>query len=241
MLHTLEIIGFNIESCLIAQSSGADRIELCDGPAEGGTTPSYGFIKTARKQLKIQLYPIIRPRGGDFLYNDAEFEIMKADISLCKKLGCDGIVTGILHTDGTVDKARTEQLVELSYPLEVTFHRAFDRTADPFAAMEAIIETGCTRILTSGQKPGALEGAELIAALINEADDRIIIMPGSGLRSDNLSAIAAKTKAAEFHSSARIMAETNMQYRQDSLKENLQSVTVDENEIRKLKKILTEL
>ena len=241
MVHTLEIIGFNIESCLVAQSSGADRIELCDGPAEGGTTPSYGFIKAARKQLKIQLYPIIRPRGGDFLYSDAEFEIMKADTILCKKLGCDGIVTGVLHADGTVDIARTAQLVELAYPLEVTFHRAFDRTVDPFKAMEAIIETGCTRILTSGQKPGALEGAELIAALINKADDRIIIMPGSGLRSDNISAIAAETKAVEFHSSARIMAESNMQFRQDSLIEKLQSVTVDENEIRKLKKILTEL
>ena len=206
----LEVIGFNIESCIIAQSAGANRIELCDGPAEGGTTPSYGFIKAARKKLQIELYPIIRPRGGDFLYNPDEFEIMKNDIKLCKELNCDGIVIGILQADGTVDKERCTQLVELAYPLGVTFHRAFDRTVDPFKALEAIIEIGCVRILTSGQRPTAADGAELISQLIKQAAERIIIMPGSGIRSDNIVDIVTKTNATEFHTSARIMAESKM-------------------------------
>jgi len=241
MTHKLEIIGFNIESCIIAQAAGADRIELCSGPAEGGTSPSYGFIKAAREKLQIELYPIIRPRGGDFLYSAAEFDIMKADIKLCRQLGCDGIVIGMLNADGTVDKERCSRLAELAYPIGVTFHRAFDRAHDPFKAMEDIIETGCERILTSGQKPNASDAAELIAALIKKAGDRIIIMPGSGIRSDNIIDIAVKTTATEFHSSARIMAESNMEFSQRSLNEKLSHATVDENEIRKMKKLLTEL
>ena len=241
MEYILEIIGFNIESCIIAQASGADRIELCDGPAEGGTTPSYGFIKAAREKLQIELYPIIRPRGGDFLYSADEFEIMKNDIKLCKKFNCDGVVIGILNTDGTVDKDRCKQLVDLAYPLGVTFHRAFDRTAEPFKAMEDIIDIGFERILTSGQKSNAHDATDLISQLIEKAEDRIIIMPGSGIRSDNIIDIATKTKATEFHTSARIMVDSKMEFMQDSLKEKLQSVTVDENEIRKIKSILNEL
>ncbi len=241
MTYKLEIIGFNIESCIIAQSSGANRIELCDGPAEGGTTPSYGFIKAARKKLHIELYPIIRPRGGDFLYSEDEFQIMKNDIKLCKELGCDGIVIGILKADGTVDKERCNQLVDLAYPLGVTFHRAFDRTVDPLKALEDIIEIGCERILTSGQQPNAADGAALISQLIKQADERIIIMPGSGIRSDNIVSIATQTGATEFHSSARIAAESKMDFTQGSLNEKLQTVTVDELEIKKIKKLLTEL
>ena len=237
----LEVIGFNIESCIIAQTAGADRIELCDGPAEGGTTPSYGFIKAAREKLQIELYPIIRPRGGDFLYSTHEFEIMKNDIKLCKKFNCDGVVIGILNTDGTVDKDRCKQLVDLAYPLGVTFHRAFDRTAEPFKAMEDIIDIGFERILTSGQKSNAHDATDLISQLIEKAEDRIIIMPGSGIRSDNIIDIATKTKAVEFHTSARKLADSEMEFIRDSLKENLQSVIVDENEIRKIKSILNEL
>ena len=143
MNFKLEIIGFNIESSLLAQAAGAHRIELCDGPGEGGTTASYGFIKAARKALTIELYPIIRPRGGDFLYSDAEFDIMKTDVQLCKETGCDGVVIGMLNTDGSIDKKRCRQLVELAYPLGVTFHRAFDRCANPFEALEDIIGIGC--------------------------------------------------------------------------------------------------
>jgi len=240
MNHVLEIIGFNIESCIIAQASGAQRIELCDGPGEGGTTPSFGFIKSARQQLQIQLYPIIRPRGGDFLYNQAEFEIMKIDISLCKKLGCDGVVIGILKVDGTVDKNRCSQLVELAYPMGVTFHRAFDRTVDAFEAMEDIIETGCERILTSGQKPMALDGIDMISSLVKKASDRIIIMPGSAVRSDNIIEIAGKTKATEFHTSARKIVDSGMKFNQETMYETLQSVSVDADEIMKIHALLNE-
>ena len=241
MQYKLELIGFNIESCILAQAAGADRIELCDGPAEGGTTPSYGFIKAAREKLQIELYPIIRPRAGDFLYSADEFEIMKNDIKLCKKFNCDGVVIGILNADGTVDKDRCKQLVDLAYPLGVTFHRAFDRTAEPFKAMEDIIDIGFERILTSGQKSNAHDATDLISQLIEKAEDRIIIMPGSGIRSDNIIDIATKTKAVEFHTSARILADSKMEFIRDSLKEKLQSVIVDENEIRKIKSILNEL
>lgn len=230
----LEVIGFNIESCLLAQAAGAHRIELCDNPADGGSTPSYGFIKAARELLHIQLYPIIRPRAGDFFYTDAEFEIMRTDICTCKELGCDGVVIGILHADGSVDKTRCRQLVELAYPMEVTFHRAFDRVKDAGQALEDIIETGCQRILTSGLRPAATEGVTTIAAMIKQADERIIIMPGSGVRSDNIIELAEKTGAVEFHTSARILINSKMEYINDSMKENLRSVTVDTDEIKNI-------
>ena len=238
MNYKLEIIGFNIESCILAQSAGAHRIELCDNPADGGTTPSFGFIKAAREKLVIDLYPIIRPRGGDFLYSDTEFEIMKTDISICKELNCEGVVIGMLNADGTVDSKRCRQLVKIAYPLGVTFHRAFDRTIDPLKAVEEIIDTGCERILTSGQRPNALDGTDLISALIKQADNRIIIMPGSGVRSDNIAAIAKKTGAVEFHSSARAFKNSKMEYTNDAMQENLRSVEVDENEIKQMVSIM---
>jgi copper homeostasis protein len=230
----LEVIGFNIESCINAQSAGACRIELCDNPGDGGTTPSLGFIKAAREQLQLDLYPIIRPRGGDFLYSDAEFEIMKSDIKICKQLGCDGVVLGMLKEDGTVDKKRCSALVSLAYPMGVTFHRAFDRTADAFKAMDDIIEIGCERILTSGQKPNAQDGADLIAKLIQRSGERIIIMPGSGLRSDNIIEVAKKTGAMEFHTSARILSNSKMNYTNKDLNESLRSVSADTHEIKNI-------
>ena len=217
----LEVIGFTIEGCITAQNAGADRIELCDSPADGGTTPSYGFIKAAREKLHIDMFPIIRPRGGDFFYSDDEFEIMKTDVRLCKESGCDGVVTGMLTRDGKVDKKRTSSLVDLAYPLGVTFHRAFDRTADPFQALEDIIDTGCERVLTSGQQPNALDGAGLIKQLIEKADDRIIIMPGSGIRSANIVQVAENTGATEFHSSARIQLEHKVSVDEAEVKEML--------------------
>ena len=234
MNFKLEVIGFTIEGCILAQSAGAHRIELCDNPGDGGTTPSHGFIKAAREKLQIGLFPIIRPRGGDFFYTEEEFEIMKTDINLCKQLGCDGVVIGLLKADGTIDKKRNAALVELAYPLGVTFHRAFDRTADAFKAMEDIIEIGCERILTSGQKPNALDGADLVAQLIEQADERIIIMPGSGVRSDNIMELAKRTGASEFHTSARINTESGMLYSNAAMNENLRSVSVDTVEVKKI-------
>lgn len=212
MQYKVEIIAFNIESCTIIEQSGAQRIELCDNPSEGGTTPSYGMIKKARESVSISLFPIIRPRGGDFLYSGDEYDIMKTDVQLCKQLGCDGVVIGFLQKDGRIDVERTAQVVELAYPMEVTFHRAFDHCYDPFEALEHIIQTGCRRILTSGQKPLATEGAERIAALVKAADDRIIIMPGSGVRQANIKELAQKTGAVEFHSSLRSRAQSGMEF-----------------------------
>jgi copper homeostasis protein len=241
MNFKLEVIAFNIESCVLAQKSGAHRIELCDNPSEGGTTPSIGMIKAARAKVDIELFPIIRPRGGDFLYSDDEFDIMKEDILQCKKIGCDGVVIGLLHADGTIDKTRTSQLVNLAYPMSVTFHRAFDRTNDPFIAMETIIDCGCERILTSGQQPTASEGIELIAALIKQADERIIIMPGSGLRSDNITSIAKQSGAVEFHSSARTTIDSKMSFNNPTMKEQLKTVVLDATEVSKMATLLSSL
>ena len=235
----LEVIGFNIESCAIAQAAGANRIELCDNPADGGTTASYGFMKAARRLLTIDLYPIIRPRGGDFLYSDEDFDIMKTDIETARKTGCDGVVIGILKEDGAVDIARCSILVELAYPMGVTFHRAFDRAADPFTALEDVIKTGCERILTSGQKPTAPEGAELLRDLIEQADERIIIMPGSGVRSDNIVELAQKTGACEFHTSARKFTDSRMKFIRPAMNEALMSVSADDNEVRRIAQLLS--
>ena len=234
MKFKLEVIGFTIESCLIAQAAGAHRIELCDNPSEGGTTPSYGFIKAAREKLTIELYPIIRPRGGDFLYSETEFEIMKADVQICKNLGCNGVVIGILLADGEVDKERCKQLVDIAYPMGVTFHRAFDRIADPFKALEDIISIGCERILTSGQKPSVNEGMQLLTDLVKQANERIIIMPGSGVRADNIVALSNQTNAIEFHTSARIYTDSKMEFINENMNEQLASVATDGDEIKKI-------
>jgi copper homeostasis protein len=236
----LEIIGFNIESCIAAQEAGADRIELCASPGEGGTTPSYGLIQSAREKLDIDLYVMIRPRGGDFLYNDDDFEMMKKEIELCKKSGCDGIVTGILTTDGKIDKPRCRQLIELAYPLEATFHRAFDRVDDPFQALEDLIDLGFERILTSGLKPKAVESLKLLKELVNKADGRIIIMPGSGVTSQNIISIAGTTGAKEFHSSASFSKESEVKFINAKMNESLNHVSVNKEEVRKMVDLLKE-
>jgi copper homeostasis protein len=238
MQAVLEVIGFNIESCLIAEQAGANRIELCDNPHEGGTTPSYGFIQLARQKTSIDLFPIIRPRGGDFLYSENEFEIMKADVAMCKHLGCDGVVIGLLQADGTVDETRTRILVDLAYPMDVTFHRAFDRTRDAGEALEAVIRCGCTRILTSGQQNTAMEGANLIRTLIAQANDRLIIMPGSGVRSTTLNELYQQTGATEYHSSARIVQQSKMSYKSTTMQESLQHVEIDGEEVQQMASII---
>jgi copper homeostasis protein len=235
----LEICSFNLQSALMAQHAGAHRVELCADPAAGGTTPSLGLIKTAREKLQIPLYPIIRPRGGDFLFSEEEYEVMLNDVSLCKQLGCDGVVIGMLNSDGTIDKQRCARLVELAYPLGVTFHRAFDRCINPFEAMEEIINFGCERILTSGQKPTAMEGAHLINELVRQAEARIIIMPGSGVRANNILALKEKTAAEEFHTSARTFMKSHMRYTNENLKEDLSSLIASENEISQILQLLS--
>lgn len=231
----LEIAVFNIQSATLAANTGADRIELCENPADGGTTSSYGYLKTAREKISIPVFPIIRVRGGDFFYNDDEFAVMKKDVLLCKDLGFEGIVIGLLNKDASVDKVKTKRLVDAAYPMEITFHRAFDRTKDAFQSLEDIIDCGCQRILTSGQVPNAFDGKDLIKKLIEQADDRIIIMPGSGIRSNNIKQIADYTHAKELHSSARKTINSEMKFVNESMQEYLQNISVDLDEIKKMK------
>lgn len=234
----LEIIGFNLDSCRIAQANGAHRIELCDNPGDGGTTPSYGYIKAARKLLQIELYCMIRPRGGDFFYSAEEFAMMQEDIKTAKQLGCDGVVIGMLNKDGSIAKEKCKQLVELAYPMGVTFQRAFDRVNDPFIALEDVIDTGCERILTSGLVPSCYDGAKLIGELNTKANGRIIIMPGSGLRSSNVLDVARITGATEFHTSARIFSNTQMEFVNPAMEEDLKNVMVDGNEVARMVQLL---
>ena len=231
MSFKLEICCFNLPSALIAQEAGAHRVELCASPDEGGTTPGPGTIRTARERLHIELYPIIRPRGGDFLYTDEEYRIMIRDLEYAKTVGCNGVVIGLLNADGSIDKARSARLVELAYPLGVTFHRAFDWAVNPFEALEDLISIGCERILTSGQRPTAIEGADLIDELVRQADERIIIMPGSGIRASNIAALAAKTAAGEYHSSARTKQRSAMEYINTAMSEDSSYVMTNRQEI----------
>ncbi len=236
--YRLEVIAFNLESCLIAERAGAHRIELCDNPGEGGTTPSYGTIHIARQKTGIRLFPIIRPRGGDFLYSRDEFEIMKKDIRLCRETGCDGVVIGMLHSDGTVDKIRCSRLVDLAYPMGVTFHRAFDRVYDPYESLEDVIDIGCERILTSGGRPLAMDGAFTIAQLVKQSDSRISIMPGSGVRASNIMELLHQTGVTEFHSSARNLVPSGMEYQNPAMNENLQSILLNEDEVKQMARLL---
>jgi copper homeostasis protein len=235
----IEIATSDFSSSKAAANGGADRIELCDNLAEGGTTQSKSIIKYCREKLAIQIFPIIRPRGGDFLYTDEEFIIMKEDIKTCKELGCDGVVIGILKTDGSIDVERSARLVEIAYPMEVTFHRAFDRCRDPFEALEQLIGMGCNRILTSGQKPTAIEGMELISKLVKAADERIIIMPGSGVRKENIAQLAEQTGTTELHSSLRKKVDSKMQYRHPAFgAESYEYYSVVEEDVRELRNAL---
>lgn len=217
MQFKLEICADSVESAINAQMAGADRIELCDNLAEGGTTPSFGTILSVRNNLVINLNVIIRPRGSDFLYSDMEYDIMRRDIEVCGEAGIDGIVIGILQADGTIDIERTAYLVELAHPMSVTFHRAFDMCADPEKALEDVISTGASRLLTSGQKNNALDGADLLSALVRLAGDRIIVMPGGGINGINIASIARISGAKEFHMTGRSAIESEMSFRKPGI------------------------
>ncbi len=210
---TLEIVVYNIDSALRAQEGGANRIELCDNPGEGGTTPSYGTIEVVRQNLSIDVFVMIRPRGGDFHYSNYEFHCMKRDISQAQKLSVDGLVFGILNPDGTIDKKRCAELIKQARPLKVTCHRAFDMTRDPFEALEDCIEVGFDRILTAGQQPQALKGADLIGELIKKANGRIAIMPGSGVNENTVEEIIKRSHASEIHFSATAFKDSHMVYK----------------------------
>lgn len=231
----LEICVFNTATAIAAEKAGADRIELCENYANGGTTPSYGYLKTVREQISIPVFPMIRPRGGDYFHSADEIGIIRKDILLCKELGFEGVVFGLLNQDGTIDRENTARLTEAAYPLEVTFHRAFDRCKDPLEALETIIACGCNRILTSGQEPKVTEGLALVKQLVEQANDRIIIMPGSGLNSSNVASIISTAGVSEVHTSARIRIPSATQYRNEKMPEDFDLDFVDAEEIRKIK------
>ena len=205
----LEVCAFNIQSCMVAAQAGAGRIELCVDPLQGGTTPSYGLIQYVLEHVAIPAYPMIRPRGGNFVYDSDEVAIMKKDILLCRELGCPGIATGIQLPDGRIDTENLKRFVEWAYPMAVTCHKVFDATPDAFEALEALIAAGYSRILTSGLHKTAVEGMELLSKLVAQAGDRIIIMPGGGVRSMNIAQLVSGTGAKEYHSSGLVARATD--------------------------------
>lgn len=242
----LEVVVYNIESALKAQEGGADRIELCDNPGEGGTTPSAGTIEIVRGNVSLDVFVMIRPRGGDFCYTSWEFHSMKRDIWHCQKISVDGVVFGILTPDGRIDKKRCKELIDKARPLKVTCHRAFDMARDQFEALEDCIEVGFDRILTSGGKTQASKGAELIGELIKKANGRIAIMPGSGVNENTVEEIIQITKATEIHFSAIGQRPSVMEFKN----ENLASMgsdggsefvvrTVDPQRVKKMRELAT--
>ena len=248
MKRKLEICCYSVESAIDAEKAGADRIELCDNYSEGGTTPSYASIEYAINKLKIPVNVIIRPRGGDFLYSDIEFEIVKQDITHCKNLGANGVVIGFLKADGNIDIEKTKEIVQLSKPMEITFHRAFDMCKNPLKALDELKELGITRILTSGAKNTAPEGDDLLEELVKNAGDQIIIMPGSGVNEHTIKELIQKTKAIEYHSSAKTFINSKMNYYNKDISmggvgsvNEFSKVAVDMEMINKMLEVLDEI
>ena len=243
----LEICANSIESAISAEKGGADRVELCANLGEGGTTPSYGQIKWCVENLQLEVWPLIRPRGGDFLYTDTEFECILEDISFCKQIGCDGVVTGILDKNGNIDEARCQKIIERASPMPVAFHRAFDMSRDLEESLEAIIALGFVRILTSGGKANAEMGANEIAQLVLQANGRIEIMPGAGVNSSNLLEIAKVTGAKCFHTTAKDKFASKMIFQNtigkmsDKDADEFSYDQTDLNKVKVLKEILNSL
>lgn len=217
---TIEVCSYNYQSALNAMQAGVHRIELCDNMYEGGTTPSYGLITLLRETLDIDINVMIRPRGGDFFYDDFEFEVMKHDIEMCKQLRANGVVFGILKQDGSIDVERTSELRDIAGQMSVTFHRAFDMSADLSSSLDNLISTGIDRVLTSGGFNTALEGRDVIKELVTKSNGNIIIMPGSGINFENISYLKEFTGANEFHLSAKMPVESKMQFRKHNTKMN---------------------
>lgn len=243
--NLLEVCIDSPESALASQSGGAHRVELCDNLFEGGTTPSAGCIEVVRKNIGIKLFVMIRPRGGDFLYSDPEFEIMKNDVRVAKELGADGVVFGILNADGTIDKPRMAELIQQAKPMEVTFHRAFDMTPEPFQALDDLIELQADRLLTSGQETTAFEGAGLIGELVKRSGGKISIMAGGGITERNVGKIAKIAGCSEFHLTGRGVKPSRMLYMKPGIymgaalrKDEYSSASTNPDIIRSIRKVL---
>ena len=209
----LEACVDSVESALSAQAGGADRVELCDNLLEGGTTPSAGVIGLCCARLEIPVHVLIRPRGGDFVYSDLELDVMRRDIAVAREHGARGVVFGVLLPDGSIDVPRTRSLIAAARPLAVTFHRAFDFTADPDRALDDLIALGVDRVLTSGQAPTALEGTGILARLVRRAAGRIAIAAGGGLSEENMLAVIEQTGVPEVHVRATALLESPVAYR----------------------------
>ncbi len=213
MHYRIEISVDSVESAIAAEQGGAHRVELCSALREGGLTPSLGLIRAVRSRVSAQVYVLIRPRSGDFLYSDVEFQLMQDDIAIAKQAGIDGVVLGVLTAEGEVDVPRTKALVEAADPLPVTFHRAFDMVRSPRQALQDVIDCGASRILTSGGRPTAVEGREQLKELVQAAAERIGILAGGGVRPTNVGELAEWTGVSEFHSSMRRIENSAMMFR----------------------------
>jgi copper homeostasis protein len=209
----VEVCVESVESAVAAEKGGAQRVELCCALLEGGLTPSAGAIALARKRLGIGLNVIIRPRGGDFLYTDAEHDVMLRDIESAKALGADGVVIGVLTASGDIDVPRMRELAERARPMSVTCHRAFDMTRDPFEALETLVSLGIDRVLTSGQEESALEGLDLLRELVARAGKRIVVMVCGNLTEKNIEKVAKETGASELHITGFVDVESGMAFR----------------------------
>ncbi|TPE43917.1 copper homeostasis protein CutC [Pontibacter mangrovi] len=211
----LEICVDSVASAVAAERGGAQRVELCDYLAGGGTTPSAGMIEVVGQSISIGLHVLIRPRRGDFLYSEAEFEVMRRDIQLCRQLGVDGVVIGALAKDGSIDMPGTQGLIEAAEGMSITFHRAFDLVADPLQALDDLLQLKVHRLLTSGQQETALQGADLIRELNERAAGNLVVMPGGGVTPSNVQELVSRTGAREVHASVRKPVESGMLFRKD--------------------------
>jgi copper homeostasis protein len=240
MSAILEVCAFTIQSCLLAEKAGAQRVELCDNPLEGGTTPSYGTIRSVRDRISIELYPIIRPRSMNYYYDKEEWAILEADIQICKSLGCEGISIGVQQIDGRIDANGMKRICDLAYPMKVTCNRAFDAVPDPFEALETIINAGCIRVLSSGLAASAPEGTSLLAKLVQQSAGRISIMPGAGINATNLKQLRQDTGAHEFHASARKAVTNPMLFSNPLVSDAGNMYVAAEDELKRLVAILAE-
>lgn len=213
----LEICVDTLASVAVCAAAGVDRIELCAGLVEGGTTPSLGFLRAARKVFPGRIMAMLRPRAGDFHYSAGEFALLLDELDLFRREGADGVVFGILEPDGRIDAARSAELVARAAGLDLTFHRAFDVTPDLSASLETLIALGVPRVLTSGGRPDVFQGAEALAALQRQAAGRITILPGGGVKPERVTELVRATGVTEIHLSARVYEPSPMRYRRPDI------------------------